>query len=68
MPDGHHVHDLGLVAHLDLLGGDLVRLQHDDDRVPGGLKDTGDDPGMARHLAPATENLGTGSLASSVGS
>lgn len=51
MPDSHYVHDLGL-AHLD-----LVRLQHDDDGVPG----------VARHLAPTTENLRAGTLVGSIG-
>ena len=56
VPDGDHVHDLGLGADLDLLRGHLVRLQHHDHGVPGGLKDTGDDARVSRNLAPATQH------------
>ena len=66
MSDGHHVHYLGLAAHLDLLGGDLVRLEHDDDWVPGGLEDTGDDPGVTRDLTPTAQHLRAGTLVGSV--
>ena len=65
--DSHHVHNLGLVAHLDLLGGDLVRLQHDDDGVPGGLEDAGDDSRMSGHFAPGAENLRGGTLVAGSG-
>ena len=63
MSDGHHVHYLGLAAHLDLLGGDLVRLEHDDDGVAGGLEDAGDHTRVSGHFAPAAQHLRGGTLA-----
>ena len=52
--DGHHVHDLGLAAHLDLLGGDLVWLQHHNDRVAGGLEHTRHQTRVTGDLSPPT--------------
>ena len=57
MPDGHHVHNLRLAAHLDLLHRALVRLHHEDDRVAGRLQEGGHEAGMARHLVPRAQRL-----------
>ena len=55
--DGHHVDDLGLGDCLDLLDGDAVRGDHENDGVVGRLEEGRNEAGVAGNLAPLAERL-----------